>query len=114
MISPAHCNEIIILCAIAFYEYDQGQSVSKYFIITIIVVITMIIAMKQSVDVQLRDRSTCGELCGRRCNSIIIIYISSIVSIFSIVKTLKMAIILPTGQWYAPSAVINDVWNYMV
>ena len=23
---------------------------------------------------------------------------------------LKMAIVLPTGQWYAPSAVINDVW----
>ena len=22
----------------------------------------------------------------------------------------KMAIILPTGQWYAPSAVINDAW----
>ena len=26
----------------------------------------------------------------------------------------KMAIILPTGQWYAPSAVINDGWYYMV
>ena len=26
----------------------------------------------------------------------------------------KMAIILPTGQWYAPSAVINDVWYCMV
>ena len=23
---------------------------------------------------------------------------------------IKMAIILPTGQWYAPSAVINDAW----
>ena len=23
-------------------------------------------------------------------------------------RVLKMAIILPTGQWYAPSAVIND------
>ena len=23
---------------------------------------------------------------------------------------LKMAIILPRGQWYAPSAVINDAW----
>ena len=27
---------------------------------------------------------------------------------------IKMAIILPTGQWYAPSAVINDAWYYMV
>ena len=27
---------------------------------------------------------------------------------------LKMAIILPTGQWYAPSAVINDAWYCMV
>ena len=89
MISPAHCTEIIILCAIAFYEYDQGQSVSKYFIITIIVVITMIIAMKQSVDVQVRDRNTCGELSGRRCNSIIIIYISRIISIVSIVSNIK-------------------------
>ena len=26
----------------------------------------------------------------------------------------KMAIILPTGQWYAPSAVINDEWYCMV
>ena len=25
-----------------------------------------------------------------------------------------MAIILPTGQWYAPSAVINDTWYCMV
>ena len=25
-----------------------------------------------------------------------------------------MAIILPTGQWYAPSAVINDAWYCMV
>ena len=23
---------------------------------------------------------------------------------------IKIAIILPTGQWYAPSAVINDAW----
>ena len=27
---------------------------------------------------------------------------------------IKMAIILPTGQWYAPSAVINDKWYGMV
>ena len=27
---------------------------------------------------------------------------------------LKMAIILPTGQWYAPSAVINDALYCMV
>merc|ERR1712223_2068483 len=27
---------------------------------------------------------------------------------------LKKAIILPTGQWYAPSAVINDAWYCMV
>ena len=26
----------------------------------------------------------------------------------------KMAIILPTGQWYAPSAVINDTWYCIV
>ena len=26
----------------------------------------------------------------------------------------KMAIILPTGQWYAPSVVINDAWYCMV
>ena len=26
----------------------------------------------------------------------------------------KMAIILPTGQWYAPSAVINVPWYCMV
>ena len=26
----------------------------------------------------------------------------------------KMAIILPIGQWYAPSAVINDAWYCMV
>ena len=26
----------------------------------------------------------------------------------------KMAIILPTGQWYAPSAVFNDIWYCMV
>ena len=26
----------------------------------------------------------------------------------------KIAIILPTGQWYAPSAVINDAWYCMV
>ena len=25
-----------------------------------------------------------------------------------------MAIVLPTGQWYAPSAVINDAWYCMV
>ena len=25
----------------------------------------------------------------------------------------KMAIILPAGQWYAPSAVINDAWYCM-
>ena len=26
----------------------------------------------------------------------------------------KMAIILPTGQWYTPSAIINDAWYCMV
>ena len=30
------------------------------------------------------------------------------------ISTKKMAIILPTGQWYAPSAVINDAWYCMV
>ena len=29
-------------------------------------------------------------------------------------EKVKMAIILPTGQWYAPSAVINDAWYFMV
>ena len=27
---------------------------------------------------------------------------------------IKMAIILPTGQWYAPSAVIDDAWYCIV
>ena len=27
---------------------------------------------------------------------------------------IKMAIILPTGYWYAPSAVIKDAWYCMV
>ena len=27
---------------------------------------------------------------------------------------LKNGHVLPTGQWYAPSAVINDVWYCMV
>jgi len=30
------------------------------------------------------------------------------------IKLKKMANILPTGQWYAPSAVINDAWYCMV
>ena len=29
-------------------------------------------------------------------------------------RIVKMAIILPIGQWYAPSAVINDAWYCMV
>ena len=29
-------------------------------------------------------------------------------------SSLKMAIILPRGQWYAPSAVINDAWYCIV
>ena len=29
-------------------------------------------------------------------------------------QNIKMAIILPTGQWYAPSTVINDAWYCMV
>ena len=29
-------------------------------------------------------------------------------------QKVKMAIILPTGQWYAPSAVITDAWYCMV
>ena len=31
-----------------------------------------------------------------------------------IIIIVKMAIILPTGQWYAPSAVINDAWYCLV
>ena len=34
--------------------------------------------------------------------------------LFELLTELKMAIILPTGQWYAPSAVINDAWYCMV
>ena len=30
------------------------------------------------------------------------------------IEEIKMAIILPTGQWYAPSAVINDAWYCIV
>ena len=30
------------------------------------------------------------------------------------IDNVKMAIILPTGQCYAPSAVINDAWSCMV
>ena len=37
------------------------------------------------------------------------LYLSSLVHIY-----IKMAIILPTGQWYAPSTVINDAWYCMV
>ena len=36
------------------------------------------------------------------------------VSFYDAVSDTKMAIILPTGQWYAPSAVINDAWYCMV
>ena len=34
--------------------------------------------------------------------------------LLELLTELKMAIILPTGQWYAPSAVINDAWRCMV
>ena len=37
-----------------------------------------------------------------------------ITMIMMIMVITKMAIILPTGQWYAPSAVINDARYYMV
>ena len=30
------------------------------------------------------------------------------------IRELKMAILLPTGQWYAPSAVIHDAWYCIV
>ena len=33
---------------------------------------------------------------------------------FVIITAIKMAIILPIGQWYAPSAVINDACYCMV
>ena len=33
-----------------------------------------------------------------------------ITMIMMIMVITKMAIILPTGQWYAPSAVIYDAW----
>ena len=32
----------------------------------------------------------------------------------NVITEVKMAIILPTGQWYAPSAVINDAWYWLV
>ena len=45
---------------------------------------------------------------------IMIMMIISVIMIIMItvimVIIIKMAIILPTGQWYAPSAVINDAW----
>ena len=31
-----------------------------------------------------------------------------------IMSFVKMAILVPTGQWYAPSAVMNDAWYCMV
>merc|ERR1711928_26230 len=34
--------------------------------------------------------------------------------LLELLTELKMAIILPTWQWYAPSAVINDEWYCMV
>merc|ERR1712155_214381 len=34
--------------------------------------------------------------------------------LLELLTELKIAIILPTGQWYAPSAVINDAWYCMV
>merc|ERR1712214_113918 len=34
--------------------------------------------------------------------------------LLELLTELKMAIILPTGQWYAPSAVISDAWYCMV
>ena len=37
------------------------------------------------------------------------IFIAFIILIVAITMV-KMAIILPTGQWYAPSAVINNAW----
>ena len=29
-------------------------------------------------------------------------------------EEMKNGLILPTGQWYAPSAVINDAWYCMI
>ena len=34
--------------------------------------------------------------------------------LLELLTELKMAIILPIGQWYAPSAVINDAWYCIV
>ena len=34
--------------------------------------------------------------------------------LLELLTELKMAIILPKGQWYAPSAVITDAWYCMV
>ena len=39
---------------------------------------------------------------------------TSVILMCSNVLMSKMAIILPTGQWYAPSAVINDAWYCMI
>ena len=53
------------------------------------------------------------ELC---CDEIMKIPKMAIIMLILIivVMVIKMAIILPTGQWYAPSAVINDAWYCMV
>ena len=45
---------------------------------------------------------------------IIILFVMATIIIIIIIIIIKMAIILPTGQWYAPSAVTNDAWYCMV
>ena len=44
---------------------------------------------------------------------ILLIIITIMIIRTSMGRSKKMAIILPTGQWYAPSAVINDAWYCM-
>ena len=41
-----------------------------------------------------------------KCNNLGVLAVSE--------SKLKNGLILPTGQWYAPSAIINDVWYCMV
>ena len=58
------------------------------------------------------------QILVRRARKLPVIYNASqnetdVLNIF-LLNVEKMAIILPTGQWYAPSAVTNDAWYCIV
>merc|ERR1712143_156700 len=55
----------------------------------------------------------CVSVCARVSVSVVVITNRS-GWLLELLTELKMAIILPTGQWYAPSAVTNDAWYCMV